>query len=254
MSYFNNLYRSFLNWGGDVKKLNAFPYVTWDTTTHKIDFDEILAALPLVEYGDIGLHREVGYLSNSVIPGFMKHGWIHVEDDPSSPKIVEAVSEGVIYRNAIYPLFSDYAMILSPKNVTEEERAGACKKAKSLVGADYDVNFKFDIEKELHFYSGKDKVSASSDLKVSSDNLKKYVPTFSCTEVVGYSWWHKREELGLFRTECNGKNVLKPDMFVNTDWKIKWMSSSITLDIAKKLGLHEEGLYLIEDYLCNVKK
>lgn len=78
MSYFNNLYRSFLNWGGDIKKQNCFPYVTWSTHSYLVDYDEVLEVLPLIEYGDIGLHREIGYLSNKVIPGFMKHAWIHV--------------------------------------------------------------------------------------------------------------------------------------------------------------------------------
>lgn len=174
-------------------------------------------------------------------------------DGLSTPRIVEAVSEGVIIRNSIHPIFSDYSIILSPKGITDEERKGACLKANSLIGARYDVNFKFDIEEELKFYTGTHKDSAIHDLEVSKKSLEKYEPTFSCTEVVGYSWWHKREELRLFRSEQRGKSVLLPDCYLNHNWEIKWMSKSITLEVARENNLHEEGLLMIEKYL-NSKK
>ena len=43
--------------------------------------------------------------------------------------------------------------------------------------------------------------------------------------------------------------VILADDFINHDWEIVWLSNSITVDIAKKLGLHEEGLSMIENYL-----
>lgn len=249
MTLFDDAYRGLLNWGGDIKKLNCFPYVTWSTHNYLIDFDEILEVLPLIKYGDVGLHREVGYLSNKVIPGFMKHAWIHIEDGLSKPKIVEAVSEGVILRNAVYPLLSDYVILLSPKLVTDEERKGACLKATGIVGAQYDVNFKFDIEKELEFYTGRYRNIALQELKIEEKNLRKYMPTFSCTEVVGYCWWHKRESLDIYRTAYKDRQIIKPDTYINNEWEIKWMSKSVTLDIAKKYELPEEGLVMIEEYL-----
>ncbi len=39
------------------------------------------------------------------------------------------------------------------------------------------------------------------------------------------------------------------DDFINHGWEVVWLSHSITVDIAKKLGLHEEGLLIIDDYL-----
>jgi len=249
MVFFDKVYRGLLNWGGDIKKLNCFPYVTWATHSCLTDFDEVLEALSLIKYGDVGLHREVGYLSNSIIPGFMKHAWIHVEDDPIRPRIVEAVSEGVLLRNAIYPILSDYTIILSPKDVSDSERAGACKKAMETVGSQYDVNFKFDIEEALNFYTGFYKKQAVQDLKISEQNFTKYMPTFSCTEVVGYAWWHKREELDIYRTEFKGRSIIKPDSYLNNEWEIKWASKSVTMDIAKKYNLYEEGLVMLEKYL-----
>jgi hypothetical protein len=249
MVVFDKVYRGLLNWGGDIKKINCFPYVTWATHSCLTDFDEILEALSLIKYGDIGLHRDVGYLSNSIIPGFMKHAWIHVQGGLEKPRIVEAVSEGVLLRNAIHPLLSDYSIILSPKGVSDEERKGACLKAESVVGAQYDVNFKFDIEEELKFYTGTHLASAATDLVVTESNLQKYMPTFSCTEVVGYSWWHKREELDIYRTDFKRKSIIKPDSYLNNEWEIKWASKSVTLDIAKKYNLYEEGLVMLEKYL-----
>ena len=116
MSYFEDLWRELVFFVGDIRRLHSFPYVTWAIHEHQIDYDEVLEVLPLIKYGDIGIHRDSGYLSNIAIPGFMKHGWIHADDGIVNPKIVEAISEGVVMRSSIYPIFSDYTIILSPKN------------------------------------------------------------------------------------------------------------------------------------------
>ena len=246
---FEELYRKLIFFFGDIRHLHAFPYVTWSIHKHNVDYDEALEALPLITYGDVGIHRDSGYLSNLAIPGFMKHAWIHVEDDVSKPQITEAISEGVILRNAIYPIFSDFTIILSPKSVSEKERKGACKKAKHVIGEKYDVNFKFDIEKELHYYTGRDTMKAKRDLIESQRYIREYDGAFSCTELVSYAWWHKREQLRLYRKKRRGKSVIIADDFLNNRWEIKWLSKSVTLAMAKKYGLHEEGLNMIEKYL-----
>ncbi len=236
-----------------MKKLNCFPYVTWATKEHKVDYDEIIAALPLIKYGDIGIHRDAGYFSNIAIPGFMKHAWIHINDGLKKPRIVEAVSEGVLSRSPIYPMFSDYTIIMTPKNCSDEERKGACKKAEKIVGQLYDHNFRFNIEEELEFYNGTESTAAKDDLYEYQSKIQKYDHAFSCTEVVSYAWWHKREALRLYRHKQRGKEVILADDFLNHGWKIKWLSKSVTLDIAKKHGLHEEGLNMIEEYLGGTK-
>lgn len=251
MSFVNECYRKVVFFFGDVKKLHSFPYVTWAAKEHKVSYDEILQALPLIEYGDVGIHRDAGYMSNVFIPGFMKHAWIHTQDGIESPKIVEAISEGVIERSPIYPMFSDYTIILSPRNCTAEERKGACTKANGIIGQHYDHNFKFNIEKELDFYrqhNGTQEREAEDDLKEYESKIQKYDHAFSCTEAVSYAWWHKREILRLYRHKQRGKEVILADDFLNHGWEIKWMSNSVTLDVAKKLGLHEEGLGMIEEY------
>ncbi len=233
---------------GDIHKTSSLLGFSWGTHKHKIDYSEVLEALPKIEFGDVGLHYDAGYLSNKFIPGFMKHAWIHTDDGVVNPLIVEAISEGVIQRSALYPLFSDYAIILSPKNVSLEERKGACKKVKNIIGANYDIHFKFNIDEELQFYNGNDVQGAKLDLKHGQPHLQKYDYAFSCTEAVSYAWWHKRENLNLHKKVRLGKNCIIADDFLNSGWTIKWISKSITVDKAKDKGLHEEGIQMIADY------
>ena len=250
MSIFTDGWRQNVFFAGDIRRINSFPWVTWAVREHKITYEEVLEVLPLIQYGDIGIHKDDGYLSNIAIPGFMKHGWIHVEDGIKIPQIVEAVSEGVVKRSSIYPMYSDFTIILSPKDVTDKERKGACLKANNIVGEQYDVNFKFDIEQELHYYTGRHKTEAGQELVAGQEQIRKYDHGFSCTEVVSYAWWHKREELSIYRKERMGKQIIIADDFLNHNWRIKWMSESITPEVAREKGLHEEGLVMIEEFLA----
>ena len=249
MSFFQKVWKEVAFFVGDVRGQSSFPYVTWSKHSHLVDYDEIMEVLPEIKYGDIGLHRDMHFLSNVFIPGFMKHSWIHTEDGITSPKIVEAISEGVVMRNPYYPLFSDFFIILSPKNVTDEEREGACLKANKIVGAEYGIDFNFDIEEELAFYAGDDKGAAAHDLQCTQENLCKYKFSFSCSEAVSYAWWHKREQLQLYRQVRKGYNCILPDDFLNHGWEIKWLSKSVTVKAARDIGLHEEGIQMIAEYI-----
>jgi hypothetical protein len=212
-------------------------------------FDEISEILPTLQYGDVGLHRYSGYLSNIAIPGFMIHAWVHTDDGPQGGKIVEAVREGVLYRSALYPMYADYTIILKPKNVTDEERKGACLKAKAIVGTRYDVDFEFDIEKELKYFKGRDLEKAKQSLKDGHHHLRKYDPGFSCTEVAAYSWWHRSESLGIKRSEHRGRKVIIGDTYVNDGFEIRWMSKSVNSDVARCKGaVNPATLDLIADY------
>ena len=250
MSIFTDAWRKTVFFVGDIRRLKSFPWVTWAVREHKVKYEEILEMLPLIQYGDIGLHKDDGYLSNVAIPGFMKHSWIHVQDGIENPQIVEAVSEGVVMRSPIYPIYSDFTIILSPNDVNDGERKGACLKANNIVGEKYDVNFEFDIEQELQYYTGQYKTDAQQDLAVGQDQMRKYDHGFSCTEVVSYAWWHKREELSIYRKERMGKKIIIADDFLNHNWRIKWMSGSVTPEVARENGLHEEGVAMIEEFLA----
>lgn len=247
----NVIWRELVFFLGDIRRLRSFPWFTWAQVGYLITFEEILPALPLIKYGDIGLHRSNGFLSNMFIKGFMKHAWIHVQDGIEKPEIVEAVSEGVMLRNAIHPIHSDYTIILTPNEsagVTDEHRKGACLKAKKLKGVPYDPHFSFNIEEELKYLVGSDVDEARQDLELGKEQIRAYHIAFSCTEVVAYSWWHLREQLKIERQNSWGKSVILADCFLNDRWRIKWASAGVTPEAARKLGLHPEGVKMIEEY------
>jgi len=248
MGILNNIYRKLVFTAGDIRRIHSFPWVTLDVHQHRVRFEEILEALPLIKYGDIGIHRDEGYLSNIAIPGYMKHAWIHTEDGNVEPMIIEALSEGVVHHSAVYPMYSDYTIILRPKRVSAAERRGACLKAHKIKGVRYDHDFKFDIEEELDHYHGNEKEDAEHDLEAGQTHLQKFDYGFSCTEVVGFAWWHKREKLGIYREKQRGKNVLLADTFMNGGWEIVWASESVTVESAIKLKLHEEGIEMIRAF------
>lgn len=243
-----DLWRQLVFFVGDIRLLRGFPYLTWSVPKHRVGFEEILEALPMLRYGDVGVHRDWGYLTNIAIPGFMKHAWIQVRDGRDAPQIVEAVSEGVIRRSAVYPMHSDYTVILRPKGVTPAERRGACKKARQIVGKGYDVDFAFDIEYELHYFNGDDPRGAMDHLADGQQFIRRYDPAFTCTEVVSYAWWHRREALGLIRREVRGQTIILADDFFNDGWQIVWMSRSVTPETARRHGLHAQGCDMIADY------
>lgn len=238
------LYDKIVFLAGDIHSVPRFPWISFGVKKHKINFDEVLMALELAEPGDIGLHRDEGFLSNLVIPGYLKHGWIHVSDG-FFPKIVEAVSEGVIMRSAIYPLCSDYAIIVRPLDMSDKDVDNAVMKARTIVGENYDTNFDFDIEAAIKHFTADSVVSDGSSI-----GLSKFDPAFSCTEVCAFSWWHKALVLGLRRRKLRGKQVIMADDFLNPDaFKIIWISKSITVEGAQAAGLQSKGVRMISDFI-----
>jgi hypothetical protein len=258
---------------GDIRKLDSFPYVTWDVHEHEVEYDEAMEALCYVKAGDVGVHRDKGYLSNCAIPGFMKHAWVHVTDpvklqslndrehyDTTKTEIVEAISEGVVRRHALYPIRSDYVIILRPKDANANDIVKAVKKANKIVGCEYDADFKFDIEEELARF--KDTTGNIDKLAEEKNEFTRTVTNikaewdggFSCTETASFCWWHLRDKLRLYRIEARGKKVILADQFINGGFDIIWMSKSVTPEVARKLGLGEEGILMITEYIKNYSK
>jgi hypothetical protein len=260
-------YRRLVFWLGDIRRIGHFPWITWDVHQHGVEYDEALSALPHVRPGDVGLHLDRGYLSNMAIPGFTKHAWIHVDGparftgadgvertDVTGMQIVEAVSEGVVRRSALYPIRSDYTLILRPRDASREEIDHAVEKAKRIVGCQYDADFKFDIEEELEHFGapGENRSEVDEDLReldVVSTNLgAEWDGGFSCTETVSFAWWHKRRALRLFRKPARGKMVILADDMINNGFEIVWLSESVTPEFARKRGLGEEGVEMIREF------
>ncbi len=260
-------YRRIVFWAGDIRRISHFPWLTWDVHEHLVEYDEALRALPEIRPGDVGLHRDRGYFSNMAIPGFMKHAWIHINGparfttsdgidhaDTTSMQIVEAVSEGVVRRSALFPIRSDYTIILRPRDASEKEITHAIRKAERVVGCEYDADFKFDIEEELEHFGapGEDRDEAAEDLRemdvISTNMSAEWDGGFSCTETVSFAWWHHRRALRLFRKPARGKMVILADDMINNGFEIVWMSDSVTPEVARKLGLGEEGVAMIGEF------
>lgn len=267
---FHRAYRRMIFWLGDIRFIHHFPWITWDVHNHLVEYEEAIKILGKCRRGDVGIHRDNGYLSNLGIPGFTKHAWIHVNNplvvkhskkkaiDVSNMMIVEAVSEGVIKRHGLFPIRSDYTIILRPRNVSGEDLVRAIKKAENIVGCRYDASFKFDIEEELDLFSrdiNKTNISGEhiqedkKEFDIAQNNMRaEWDGGFSCTETISFAWWHMRRILGLFRQRSRGKDVILADQLLNRGWDIVAMSNSVTPEIAEKMGLGEEGLEMIKAY------
>jgi hypothetical protein len=177
--------------------------------------------------------------------------------DVSRVKLIEAVSEGVQEHHPCHAR-GDYMIILRPKNASAEETRQAIKTARKIVGCDYDASFKFDIERELtELHKKKTIVSSIKEIKSIDEDIKElktaavnvkaeYDMGFSCTETVAVAWWHKRNELRIYRQYKRGRSIITADQFVNRGFGIIW--TNVTPSVAVKRGLHEEGLGMLDEY------
>ncbi len=238
---------------GDLRRQSGLPWFTTTVRKHLISGGEACEAVSTAQYGDVGLHRDTGYFTNLTIPGAMKHAWLHTHDLATSKglagaQIVEATSDGVTCGSAVMPYMSDYAVLLRPRGVTPDQRAGACLKANGIIGAEYDTNFHFDIEEQLKYYDEAnlvDRTEAIASLRSSEAALQRWHTGFSCSEAVAYAWWHCRKELSLYRHSFLGREVILPVNFMHQNFEIVWCSASWTVDAARSQGLNEEGLDML---------
>jgi hypothetical protein len=246
LEYHSFLYKvkaALIFWFGDIRRLDSCPWATWASKNHIMSHRDARKGSEASLPGDIGLHRDVGYLSNFGIPGAFKHAWVCVEDN----YCVEALSEGVVKRDEMAPLLSDYAVVLRPNGVTQDDVAEAVARANALVGNEYDANFQFDFEVANALF----RKDAERDFNSgAADNLKegKIDMAFSCTEVAGFSWFHKARHLRIFRSMHAGRPAVIADDFFKMNFDVVYASQSVTPEWAEGIGLHEEGIQKIMDY------
>jgi hypothetical protein len=221
---------------GDIRREHCIGGFAWGKYEHLIDYHEMETAVSRSFPGYIGLHRNVGDLSNVAIDGFMKHAWL--VDMHNTTFIIEAVSEGVIRRHPFHPLSSDYAVILKPR-VPQKVRYEAVDRAHRMIGCPYDDTFTFDLEVVDELFRDKD---------TALSNMKSFGLGVSCTEMIALCYVGHRRELGLYRTKLGKRQVIMPDSFLSTHFEIVWASSHTTFRNAAELGLHEEGLAMLYDY------
>jgi len=169
----NKLYEKFYKvdaavstWIGDTKYLPRDP-----TITHQ----RVAQMTQVLKPGDILLERENWFLSNLFLPGFWKHGIIYVgtADDLRAmgldtnpivarhlarfakpdqhgylPRVVEAISDGVVMNTMEEATDADYICALRPRLAPEQIKE-AIIKAFSYIGRPYDFQFDFQTEDKL---------------------------------------------------------------------------------------------------------
>lgn len=223
-------------WLGDIRWVGWPGMVSWSNHQHQMTPADVRQADIVCQAGDIGVHRDDGFLSNVGIPGCFKHAWFVSEDN----QCVEAMSEGVICRDRMGPLMSDYAIILRPQGVSLDDINMAIKRANSIVGCEYDANFRFDF---------------ATDDKEWTSNLSSgnFHGAFSCTETVGFTWYHKRDALDIFRTMHAGREAIVADDFLRMNFDVVYASPNVTVEWAELAGMHEEGRVKIANYWANKK-
>lgn len=108
----------------------------------------------LIQTGDILVRAFDSYIDQWFIPGRWNHGAIYIGGDKE--QVVHSMSEGVLIEDILNFMRTDHMAIFRPPSDMIEE---GIKRAKSIVGAEYDFNFDFDDHRR-----------------------------FSCTEVVDYCY------------------------------------------------------------------
>lgn len=134
----------------------------------------------LIKPGDIVIRRFEGYLDKVLIPGWFNHAGIYVgKIDGQDNKVVHAISDGVVVDDLIDFMRTDHMVVLrAPEKYCDE----AIKRAKTVIGRDYDFAFEF------------------------GDSLR-----FSCTELVNYCFG------GIIRGKKRfGRFTIVADDIVNT--------------------------------------
>lgn len=217
---------------GDIRYIGWPGLVTWASREHELSARDMRDADAHCLPGDIGLHRDNGYLSNLGIPGAFKHAWFITTNN----ECIEAVSEGVLKRDRLEPLISDYVVILRARGVNEFDKAEALRRAHTIVGSEYDANFSFNFEE--------------IEERAFSSNLHGggFHGAFSCTEVVGFSWYHKKNDLRIFRTVHAGREAIIADDYLTMNFDVVYASPSVTPEWARAMGLGEAARSKLAEY------
>jgi hypothetical protein len=131
--------------------------------------------------GDIVVVRQDGFLSNALLPGFWTHALIYLgpreawgelrlpeghllQDDPAvaeawagwatshdgdgPPRVLEAISEGVVFSSLHHALAKDYVAVFRPR-VPPTDLAAGLRRALSCWGRPYDFDFDFASDERL---------------------------------------------------------------------------------------------------------
>lgn len=172
---------------GDIKWagiLHPF-WFTINAKTFRLKGKHYRQLEPIIQPGDIIIRRFEGYVDKWLIPGFWNHAGIYIgEIDEKNHKVIHAISDGVMVDDLIDFMRTDHMIVLrAPARLRE----GAIKRAKEVIGTDYDFAFNFD------------------------DTLR-----FSCTELITHCYANKRRTI---KSKIRfGRFTVVADDIVNTPW------------------------------------
>jgi len=254
----HNIFRTIVFWVGDTRWTSSFPYFSWEREEPYIDLNEVDHAKTFLQKGDIILHREKKCWSNAAITGTMIHAGIYVGD----MQVIEAISQGVVKRNAGHILHSDYAIIIRPDfdDPTTQQAAinEAIDWANRIVGFPYDYLFQFNSEQDQKRLKERGIIATASllfrifrairalfNMKSDKDAMK-----FCCTEIPHFCYYkfldklnvHRRKNVTLFTRLLSffridvGRMVVDADMYVKGNFTIIWCSKKFIPEWAEKMG------------------
>lgn len=211
---------------GDLKWTGRWPMpFGWQPAEPKINLNEIiLEVLPLLQPGDVILHRDEGFFSNLFIGGVMIHAGLYVGEG----QLVEAISDGVVKRHAAHILHSDLACVLRPK-VSKADKAKAIAWSSKIIGFPYDYLFDFNGQ------WGRDMIEQHGI------GAREKGVRFACTEVPYFCYIEKAPEMKVFRRKNvnmvtrllsiigmnPGDVVVDADMYFKSDMELVWCSSTM---------------------------
>jgi uncharacterized protein YycO len=158
--------------------------------TRALTKEQANAVLPQMKPGDV-LLRRVDYTSaNMVIPGFFGHAAVYVGNNT----IIDATTHGV-RRISVQDFFAegDHAMVIRPKNLSEDAAQKIAQYAEEQVGKVYD----FDLDNK--------------------DDRR-----FTCTELVEDAL---KAGTGKELAETNFMGGINPDSFKNQNFEMIWTST-----------------------------
>ena len=234
---------------GDIRWLgwDKFPFcLGWYSYEQKIDLNEVINdAIPMLEPGDVILHRDEGFISNLFIGGAMIHAGLYVGDG----QVVEAISEGVVRRHAAHILYSDRAVILRPR-VSDDAKAQAIEWGHRVVGFGYDFLFEFNG------------VEQRETIRKHGIEARNMGVRFACTEIPYFCYLDHAKSMGIkLRRNVNlltkllwfinvnpGEAVIDADMYVKADMDVIWCSKKFTPEYCTKMKCGDQYIAKIKSW------
>ena len=135
-SVFDSIWRGMLTILGDIKIFKYPMFMVYDPTTFRIKGDDTRDIMDVIAPGDVCLRGYKCYADGMLIPGKFTHSGIYV----GNGTVIHSVAEGVSEIDLIDFFRCDRACVMRP--IDGKAAMAAIETAKSLIGSEYDFNFR----------------------------------------------------------------------------------------------------------------